>query len=196
MIMAIDAFSELEDLGDGQKPWCDLVLEMTEIRNVGPRKFFVEDRPISIQAIGSAQIGDIGIGAVIPRLGWKAQTADENITVHWANIELYSLGKLSDTLVGLYEDWFDFPRSGLNAAGKIECPAVMIGGDPRSIDKTKINSKLFFDPHTEQVEQYGELFFNFDIKARKVWLKEKDPEYRLPVVRWLTGQYTSARSAS
>ena len=196
MIMAIDAFSELEDLGDGQKPWCDLVLEMTEIRNVGPRKIFVEDRPISIQAIGSAQIGDIGIGAVIPRLGWKAQTADENITVHWANIELYSLGKLSDTLVGLYEDWFDFPRSGLNAAGKIECLAVMIGGDPKSIDKTKINSKLFFDPHTEQVEQYGELFFNFDIKARKVWLKEKDPEYRLPVVRWLTGQYTSARSAS
>jgi hypothetical protein len=196
MIMAIDAFSELEDLGDGQKPWCDLVLEMTEIRNVGPRKFFVEDRPISIQAIGSAQIGDIGIGAVIPRLGWKAQTADEDITVHWANIELYSLGKLTDTLVGLYEDWFDFPHSGLNAAGKIECLAVMIGGDPRSIDKTKINSKLFFDPHTEQVEQYGELFFNFDIKARKVWLKEKDPEYRLPVVRWLTGQYTSARSAS
>jgi hypothetical protein len=67
--MAINASSELEDFGDGQRPWCDLVFEI-----VDPRARSASDRAqIAFHAVGTAPGGEIGFRARVPLTGWKSQ---------------------------------------------------------------------------------------------------------------------------
>jgi hypothetical protein len=43
-----------------------------------------------------------------------------------------------------------------------------------------------------ETADYGELYLNFDLSARRAWLKEKDEGYRKAVVGWLTGRIRRA----
>jgi hypothetical protein len=47
---------------------------------------------------------------------------------------------------------------------------------------------LFFDDGGTDQTKYAELFFNLDSDGGLAGLNEKDPEYRAPLVRWLTGE--------
>jgi hypothetical protein len=43
-----------------------------------------------------------------------------------------------------------------------------------------------------EAADYAELYLNFDLAARRAWLKEKDEGYRKAVVSWLTGRIRRA----
>ncbi|HEX3250279.1 MAG TPA: hypothetical protein VHS05_12685 [Pyrinomonadaceae bacterium] len=61
--------------------------------------------------------------------------------------------------------------------------AISLGGDPRDLAKETVKIKLFFD--SDEEDRYAELFTNIDLKARKLYIREKDEEYRAAIVRAL-----------
>ena len=60
------------------------------------------------------------------------------------------------------------------------------GRAPRELEKGLVKIKLFFEGAAES--QYAELFANIDLKARRLNLAEKDPEYRPAIIRALRGR--------
>jgi hypothetical protein len=192
--MAINALSELEDFGDGERPWCDLVFEVTDARRA-----HVDEGPsgkpvIALHALATVPRGDIGFGARVHLDDWKS---NENAFFHWGQISLCSIGTQTDRLLALYEEWFGLPPSGSIVPEEIGCSAAILGDDPRNLEKKHISTKLFFDAAAEGTpESYAELFFNFDLPANRAWLREKDPGYRRPLTDWFAGRYQSPTSSA
>ncbi|MEZ0273788.1 MAG: hypothetical protein ACAH88_02695, partial [Roseimicrobium sp.] len=59
----------------------------------------------------------------------------------------------------------------------------------RNADAGPVKMKLFFspgenDPHFE--DRYAEHFLNFDLAAKRIEFREKDPGYREPLLRALS----------
>ena len=181
--MVIDALSELED---EEKPWCDLVFEIADTSSAGSA--------IAFHAVGAVPSGEIGFLARVPLTNWTPQqvdTTDEGaVEIDWGRIWFCSTGAQTDRPLAVYEEWFDLPRTSAAVPGEIECAAAILGDDPQHLEKTKTYIKLFFDSAAERVpESYAELFLNFDLPAGRVWLLEKDPEYRKSLAGWLAGRY-------
>jgi len=185
--MAIDALSELEHFGDGQRPWCDLVFEIVDPEQVRS----ASDRAqIAFHAVGTAPGGEIGFRARVPLTDWKSRDSGTGITFHWGDVQLCSTGEQTDRLLAVYEEWFDLPQSGTIVPKEISCTAVILGDDPQQLEKKKISMKLFFGSEAAHApESYAELFLNFDLPAGRAWLREKDPGYRKPLADWLAGRY-------
>jgi hypothetical protein len=64
-----------------------------------------------------------------------------------------------------------------------EFTAISLEGDPRHLANELTKTKLFFESNAE--DQEAELFLNIDLKKGKLYLNEKDEEYRAAVVRAL-----------
>jgi hypothetical protein len=182
--MVINALSELED---EERPWCDLVFDITDTSS--------DETAIAFRASGTVPSGEIGFLARVPFTDWTPQqigtTGDDMaIEIHWGKIWFCSIGAQTDRLLAVYEEWFGLPRTSAAVPGDIECTAVILGVDPQDLKKKKISLKLFFDSVAERMpESYAELFMNFDLRTARAWLQEKDPEYRKPLVDWLAGRY-------
>jgi hypothetical protein len=68
-------------------------------------------------------------------------------------------------------------------AKEVRFTAIALEGDPRDLGKGPTRIKLFFEP--EEEDGYAEVFTNVDLAARRLEVREKDPEYRLPLVKAL-----------
>ncbi len=62
---------------------------------------------------------------------------------------------------------------------------ISLEGNPAALFQGPAKIKLFFEPEDENdyEERYAELFMNFNLKERKMWLSEKDEEYRPAIIR-------------
>jgi hypothetical protein len=61
--------------------------------------------------------------------------------------------------------------------------AISLEGNPGDLEKGPVKLKLFFQSSHE--DRYAELYTNIDLAARKIYLMEKDPEYREAFIRAL-----------
>ena len=60
--------------------------------------------------------------------------------------------------------------------------AISLEGDPRNIEAGPVKLKLFFEgAPSRQIE----LFTNIDLKARRLYVGEKDPDYRKQIIKTL-----------
>lgn len=181
----IDALSELDDPGDGTKPWCDLVFDLTELATRVVPGSAKDTRLITGRGMATAQGSDIGFGFEIPILGWTEQKLDQtDLSIHFGNISLLSAGEPTDRLIVFYEDWFGVPHAGVHARARNDCKAVLLGGSIALSKPFVAKTKLFFD-FNDKDEDYAELFFNLDTGAKRLRLMEKDPDYRAALLRWL-----------
>ena len=112
----------------------------------------------------------------------------------WGKVTLKSDGASSDNLLGLMQRYYGFDVRG-SFPHAIECPAVSLEGDPTNVAGGPVRTKLFFDRDSDDdtdEDSYAELYFNFDLSRRRVALNEKDPDYREPLVKWLSGELRAA----
>jgi hypothetical protein len=215
----IDALSEIGEIGEGQKPWCDLVFDVvdTELYEL-PLDW--EDREVIIQferGVAKADLkGEtIGFAFYIPRNGWSPsenQTPDLP-TLLGSSIILESIGTETDRLVACYADWFGHPTSQAPATAQLLCGAVCLDVGPPLLDSEKCHFKLFLEPPSyEEAEAeesnddelqadegsedypYAELFLNVDLPSKRAWLREKDPEFRLQILEFMTGKFETESS--
>jgi hypothetical protein len=180
----IDALSAVEDLGDGHT-WFKLAFDITDAE--------AEQHVLELQAMANSPLGAVGFKASVPLLGWTNQELPSEINIDWGRIALQSIGAPTDALLRLLEQQFQCQTSSLPAAKRISCTAVLLADDPAEIETAEMHSKLFFDSLAESdPDSYAELYFNFDVPARRAYLMEKDPEYRSALLKWLDGRYLSA----
>jgi hypothetical protein len=190
----VDALSDLED-----EAWCDLVFEVIEH---GIFEQNADDGTmtwIKGRALANLRGEIIGFGFEIPLNTWYAsrnQEPDEP-RFHWSQINLASVGEATDKLIGSYAMWFDRQEMRRPAASRLQCGAVALEDGPPDPLRREAHFKLFFEicdgdvaPEvlTDEQSSYAELFFNIDLCAKRAWLRGKDPEYRLPLLRFLTGE--------
>ncbi len=53
--------------------------------------------------------------------------------------------------------------------------------------------KLFFEPEPADEHRYAELYTNIDLSTGKVYVNEKDPDYRKPVILALAASTVNGR---
>jgi len=68
-------------------------------------------------------------------------------------------------------------------ARETQFTGISLEGDPRDLAKGPVKIKLFFESGGQ--DDYAELFTNIELAARRLEVREKDEEYRKPVVRAL-----------
>jgi hypothetical protein len=117
---------------------------------------------------------------------WNAQPLEgTDAAVFWGYGELRSLGSHSNNLIA-----FLALKYGNNSYAerpmvqRAFAQVVCLGGDPTAVPRQSLQMKFFFN--TEDESRYAEVFINLDFEAAVGQLHEKDPGYRLPLLRSFT----------
>lgn len=193
----IDLLSELEEVEEGEKPWADFVFDIVSMdADKGPLGGYL--RSLAIEMRASHPEGNVGLRMRVPAAAWPGKD-DDGFAVYWGHVVLESIGAPSDRLVRVYESWWELPSTSTPAISSLTVQAAGINSTPENALNEIVHTKLFFDPHEpspnedEENPAYGQLFFNFDLSARRAWLREKDKGYRCAVIGWLMGRYRAER---
>jgi hypothetical protein len=117
--------------------------------------------------------------------GWQTSPIDPDVplTTYRGSVSYRSVGAESDHLLRVIDEVYGTKQSPNTMNKATEFMAISLGGDPRDLAKEPVKIKLFFDSNAE--DRYAELFTNIDLKARKLYIREKDEEYRAAIVRAL-----------
>ena len=103
---------------------------------------------------------------------------------YWGKAAYRRTGEESDRFAALVAKHYGLPRRALTMLREIEAEAVGLDTDPSNVLTSPAKMKFFF--HSGSEERYAEVFTNVDVQERRLEFHEKDPEYRVPLVRALT----------
>lgn len=70
----------------------------------------------------------------------------------------------------------------LKESAYIECGAL--SGNPMNLQKEEVQFKCFLEANDEN--KYAEFYINIDLPNKKLYLKEKDPNYRENIIRYFS----------
>ena len=193
----VDAFSELEDDGSGEQPWVDLVFDMMNVQ-LGRDSDGILTR-VDFEARASTDAGVIGFAAGLEFDEWRV-AENSDFPLFWGYATLRAIGEPTDRLVAMYQQLWNLPDLSGPTTLPLKLLAAGLGAHPADQSEEKAHLKLFFEPRETPFPadhpEHGQLFFNFSLQQRRVWLLEKDPSFRRPVLSWLTGQFGSESHAS
>lgn len=197
-------FGNLEGLGDGRPPLCDMSFEIVD-------RFYNDHEStwrLGLRA-DAAPYQPVGFDAEIPTFGWNERIngeGDDAFHSFWGPVTLHSRGPDSDRMLALLADYYgaSSPQnksngwltklfrsedtllaSGWRFSQTINCFAVGIQSNPALIADRAVRMKLFFDDGFEN-GHYAEVFLDIDLPRGLGALNEKDEEYRDELIYWLS----------
>lgn len=109
-------------------------------------------------------------------------TENSDITFYWGNANIISVGAESDAFINQVAKLYGVNGAVKKFKNKIPAQVVGLANDPRKMDSMPIKMKFFLSPDADE-SLYSEIFINIDLKKKVLEFNEKDPEYRLPLVR-------------
>jgi hypothetical protein len=117
--------------------------------------------------------------------GWRPGSLGSDIPLrtYQGTVSFRSTGAESDLLLSVMDELYGTKQAPKGMKKATQFTAISLGGDPRHLANELTKIKLFFESNKE--DQEAELFLNIDLKKRKLYLNEKDEEYRAAVVRAL-----------
>jgi len=117
---------------------------------------------------------------------WRAQAQPgSKLVVYWGAGAFESLGGESDRFVSMLAKRYGLRSQGeLRMLSAIRVAVVGLGDDPSKAMRTSTRMKIFL--HDGDQERYAEAYVNVDAARGMLEFHEKDPEYRINVVRALT----------
>lgn len=121
---------------------------------------------------------EIGLGST-----WREGSLAPGVVTYTGGATYRSLGATSDSFVQALDEIFETTLSPNRMKDEVHFSAVSLQGDPRDLGKGPVNLKLFFESGPKN--RGAELFINIDLKMRRVYLSEKDPEYRAAIIKAL-----------
>lgn len=77
---------------------------------------------------------------------------------------------------------FEIANLRLKESVFIECGAL--SGNPVNLQREEVQFKCFLEANDES--RYAEFYINIDLPNKKLYLKEKDPDYRENIIRYLS----------
>ena len=114
---------------------------------------------------------------------WQVKpTENSDITFYWGNANIISVGAESDAFINQVAKLYGVNGAVKKFKNKIPAQVVGLANDPRKMDSMPIKMKFFLSPDADE-SLYSEIFINIDLKKKVLEFNEKDPEYRLPLVR-------------
>lgn len=117
--------------------------------------------------------------------GWRESPLDKDVPLitYLGHVSFHSVGAESDVFLHAMDEIYGTSQSPKQMNQATEFTALSLGGDPRDLSKEIVKIKMFFDSDAE--DQYAEFFTNIDLNARKLYISEKDEEYRTAIIRAL-----------
>ena len=117
---------------------------------------------------------------------WKEGQLASNVPLvtYRGMVGLRSLGVQSDRLLVVIDELYGTAQHPRRMRPQTDFTGISLEGDPRHLKAGATKIKLFFE--SEDEKRYAELYLNIDLRAAKLELAEKDPDYRAPIVRALS----------
>lgn len=118
---------------------------------------------------------------------WEAQPfGDSGNVVYWGTGSVSSNGVEGDALIALLAVHFGHDSFAEQAMlQRVDAQVVCLSGDPRRLPDEPLRTKFFFHGEGEE-QRYAEVFVNISASDAVIQFHEKDPGYRLPLLRALT----------
>lgn len=167
-----EIMSESEEGG-----FCDLVF-----RAPGPVR--QADGTLPFRAHGLDQGRSVGLEVALGSAWTEVSLGSGLPPAFQGTVELRSIGHDSDALLIAMDRLFEtaLHPAAMTAAAKFS--AITLEGDPRDPARGPVKIKLFYEPGDE--EGYAELYVNLDVRAGRLYVNEKDPDYRAALIKALT----------
>ncbi len=144
------------------------------------------DKPVSIVARGKIKGSVVGFAVDIDSEWAENPIEDTDASFYWGKAHLRSIGADSDSFSRLLAGLYQLPCAEPRMPARIDVGVVGLANDPRLLKTNPTKMKLFFNVDSE--ENYAEVFLNIDFKSGVLQFHEKDPEYRIPLLRALCGE--------
>jgi hypothetical protein len=138
----------------------------------------------SIRGSGTHKGRPLGLEIVLGP-SWKAGSLGKDIPLAtYRGIVTYrSIGAEGDAFVQVLNELYGAKVSPKAMARETQFTGISLEGDPRDLTKGPVKIKLFFESGVQ--DDYAELFTNIELAAHRLEVREKDEEYRSPVVKAL-----------
>jgi hypothetical protein len=141
---------------------------------------------VSVIARGTVEGANVGFAFELDTK-WDEKPVDSmNLTLYWGKACIHSIGADSDAFLKLLADRYQLELAAANMRLHIEVAVVGLANDPRLVQSNPTKMKVFFNANTDR--NYAEVFLNLDLNAKVLEFHEKDPEYRAPLLRALSGE--------
>ena len=151
--------------------------------------FFIEDHKTladgwqTITARGVHEGTEVGFELSLGS-SWRegSMSTEPGIVTYVGTANYRSVGAASDSLIQVMDQLFETKQSPKRMTSETRFSAISLEGDPRNIEAGPVKLKLFFEgAPSRQIE----LFTNIDLKARRLYVGEKDPDYRKRIIKTL-----------
>ncbi|HEY7091336.1 MAG TPA: hypothetical protein VH518_24785 [Tepidisphaeraceae bacterium] len=159
-------------LADTEEGFADLSFRVIELARR-------PDGRLSVVASALFDGGRVGLRVILGDT-WKPATLGDNIAVYWGAVTYESTGQESDRLVRALAAAYGLSPKAERMKDRITFTAVTLEGNPANCPPEPLRMKLFFESDAE--EEYAEVYTNVDPEARSLGIREKDPDYRGPLL--------------
>jgi hypothetical protein len=138
----------------------------------------------SLHALAAHRMRQLGLEVVLgPTWQTGSLGKDLPLVTFRGFITYRSTGSDSDEFVQLLDELYGTKTCPTAMSRETKFTGISLEGDPRDLAKGPVKIKLFFEP--DEPDDYAELYTNIDLAARRLEVREKDADYRLPVVKAL-----------
>jgi hypothetical protein len=138
----------------------------------------------SIRGLGTYKGSKLGLEVVLGAT-WQAGSLGKDVPlVTYRGVVTYrSTGSDSDTFVQVLDALYGTKLSPKGMGRETRFTGISLGGDPRDLESGPVKIKLFFE--SDKQDEYAELFTNIRLADHRLEVHEKDPDYRLAVIKAL-----------
>lgn len=140
-----------------------------------------------IRAIARGEVGGLAVGfAVLLHPQWQAQPIEGGgATFYWGTGAFERTGKESDDFVAFVAGKYELATAGKTLAMLPSVDVEIVGLDSDPSQSREWGAKMKFFLHSDSDDRYAEVFLNINLEESLVEFREKDNEYRAPLLRAL-----------
>ena len=116
---------------------------------------------------------------------WDAKPIEDmDAHFYWGFATITSTGSESDAFIRQVAKLYNIQTPVEKFKNSISAQVVGLANDPTEIESSPVKMKFFLNPDADE-NLYSEIFINIDLNTNTLEFNEKDPDYRLPLVRSL-----------
>jgi hypothetical protein len=166
-----------EITSESEEGFHDLVFYIQDVKKLS-------DGTQTIHALGNYKNQNVGLEINLDSI-WKegSLSKDVKLVTYRGIVTYHSVGSESDVLIQAIDELYGTKLSSKAMRSEIRFTGITLGGDPRDLAKEPVQIKLFYESGGD--EGYAELYTNIELSKNKLQIREKDPEYRVPIIRAL-----------
>ena len=138
----------------------------------------------SILAIGTHKGQPLGLEVVLAA-NWRGGSLgnDVPLTTYGGTVTYRSAGTNSDAFIRVLDELYGTKLNPKGMAAETKFTGMSLEGDPGDLSKGPVKIKMFYEP--DKQEDYAEFFTDIELDSHRLEIREKDQDYRAPMVRAL-----------